>query len=142
MSAYFPGQKQTSFSLFQLSTFTQPLEQYNFSHSWISPSWSFMKAAVSVLEPFPPLDGEEERGRERRQKGQGQLRAEERGSQPELSDFFCSLFPLQRGSVPASLGGKYRSLSNSPEELLHSRKKQPKVLLWLIKIKGCIAPTA
>lgn len=52
-----------------------------------------MKTAVSVLEPFPPPDSEEERGREREdRKDRDQLRAEEQGNHPELSDFFCSLF--------------------------------------------------
>lgn len=60
MSAHFPGQKQASFSLSQLPTFTEPLEQSNFSHSCIR-----MKTAVSVLKPFPPLDTEEERGKEK-----------------------------------------------------------------------------
>lgn len=134
MSAHSPGQKQASFSLSQLPTFIQHLEQYNFSHSWIR-----MKTAVSGLEPFPSLDAEEERGGKRSQKGQGPAQSW-RTEQPPWAIKFLLLSPCFTSEFSSCFLRGNTGVLPTGLKSCSSRKKQPEVLLWLIK--GCIAPPA
>jgi len=65
MFVHLPVQKQLSFSISQLPTFTQPSEPYSFSNSHICPSWSCTEAAISAFKLLPPLDTELSKGREK-----------------------------------------------------------------------------
>lgn len=72
-----------------------------------------MEAAISVLKLLPLLLILNQAKREDR-KDREQLRAEESRSNPELSDFFCSLAFFANGFNYCFLRGKYTSLANRP----------------------------